>query len=258
MKILKIVPPGRLLAIGLGLMTLVQTMTLGQDKAGLWVDGITEPILDVTLSAPVAGIVGARPFKEGDFVKSGQVVMEQDKRLEEIEALRRKASADTLQTEVERLRTLQKNTKSVSQEELDKKETELKVAVAERDLAQEQLRRRHLFAPFDGTITEIYKQVGESCLPNEKLLRIVDTRRCYFVANVVAKAGFQLKAGQAVKLEIEAGAAMVSVEGTISFVSPVVDPASGLLRVKAVFENQDGRIRPGVAARMFLEGAHVN
>jgi hypothetical protein len=33
----------------------------------------------------------------------------------------------------------------------------------------------------------------------------------------------------------------------------VVDPASGLARVKAIFDNMDATIRPGLAARMVIE-----
>src|SRR2546422_493039 len=37
--------------------------------------GITEAILDVTLSTPVPGIVAVRKFKEGDFIKEGEVLL---------------------------------------------------------------------------------------------------------------------------------------------------------------------------------------
>jgi multidrug efflux pump subunit AcrA (membrane-fusion protein) len=58
--------------------------------------------------------------------------------------------------------------------------------------------------------------------------------------------------GQPVKLEIESGSSALSVEGRVDFVSPVVDPASGLLKVKVLFENREGKIRPGVAGVMIL------
>ena len=44
-------------------------------------------------------------------------------------------------------------------------------------------------------------------------------------------------------------------KGRIVFVCPVVDPASGLLKVKAVFDNQDEEIHLGVAGVMYLENA---
>ena len=81
----------------------------------------------------------------------------------------------------------------------------------------------------------------------------MDTRQCYFISNVDAKAAGRLKAGQSVKLEIEAAAAPIKFSGRIVFLSPVVDPASSLQKVRVLFDNTDGQIRPGVAGKMIFE-----
>jgi len=215
-------------------------------------DGITEPFLDVTVSSSVSGIIGAQKFREGDFVNQDQVIVELDKRLEELEVMRRKLVADNRKADVDATRILYDNTKSVAKEELDRKEVEYQVAMVEHDMAAEQLRKREISAPVSGTITEFYLDVGEACEPYQALLRLVDTRRCYFVSNMEARAAADLKPDQVVNLDIETGGAVVRVPGRIVFLSPVVDPASGLLKVKALFENADGRIRPGVAGSMIL------
>lgn len=225
----------------------------GQNPA--WVNGITEAINDVMLSASAAGIVGKRPFKEGDTVKAGDVIMELDSRLEELEVERRRSVLDLRKSDLENSKKIFEKTISLSREEMEKKTTEFAVAQAEHELAKEQLRRRHLYAPFEGTITALLQDVGEACQAQQPLVRLVDTRRCYFICNVEARAGHALKAGQQVQLEIESGDQTAKVSGTIFFVSPVVDPASGLMRVKVVFENPESRIRPGVAGRMLLGGS---
>src|ERR1017187_4512541 len=51
--------------------------------------GVTEPVFDVTLSLPVAGIITTLRFKEGDFVQTNDVILELDHRLEEIEEIGR-------------------------------------------------------------------------------------------------------------------------------------------------------------------------
>lgn len=215
--------------------------------------GITEPVLDVTLSAPVAGIVTTRKFAEGDFVKEGDVIVELDKRLEELETDRRKLVRDQKQHEFEAIRKVFASTKGVSKEDLDKKEVEFKVAAVEHEMAAEQLRRRQVIAPLTGTVTEITLEIGEACQPYQTLVRIVDTRRCHFVTNVEARYGAQLKTGQVMKLEIAGGSGTVVVSAKIIFLSPVVDPASGLQRVKLLFDNADGKIQPGVAGKLILE-----
>jgi RND family efflux transporter MFP subunit len=220
---------------------------------GAWVNGITEAINDVTLSAPAAGIISNRPFKEGDAVKTGETIVELDKKIEELEVNRRKYVLDLKKTDMDTSKKIFEKTISISREEMDKKVTEYSVAEAEHALAQEQLQRRLVVAPFDGTIAVLALQVGESCQAQQALVRLVDTRKCFFICNIEAKTGYGLKLGQTVKLEVEAGEKPVNFDGTVSFVSPVVDPASGLMRVKVVFDNPEGKIRPGAAGRLLLQ-----
>jgi len=226
----------------------------GAEGGGTWVDGITEAVNDVTLSASLPGIVGARPVAEGAFVKAGDVILELDKKLEELEAERRKQLRDLRRTDLESTRSLfERKAISISREELDKRTAEAAVAEIEHELAKEQLKRRQMAAPFDGVVSAILLDVGEACQAQQPLARVVDVRRCYFIVNVGARAGYSLRAGQPVRLQIEAGSAPFETTGTIFFIPPVVDPASGLLKVKVVFENPEGKIRPGVAGRMLLE-----
>jgi len=212
--------------------------------------GITEPFLDVELGASVAGIVHRQLFQEGDSVKKGDVIIELDKRLEELEVERRKAVMDQNKMTLDSTRMLSQNTKSVSKEELAKKEAEYNVSVAEYDIAVEQLAHRQIVAPFPGAITEIQLHPGAACAPYQSVVRLVDTTRFYFVGQVEGKAAPSLRLGEPVKIEVDGGAV---VAGKISFISPVVDPASGLAKIKAVFDNADGKIRPGLAAKLSAE-----
>ena len=216
--------------------------------------GITEAISDVTLSASVPGIVSAWKFKEGEFVKAGDTIIELDNKLEELEAHRRKLAMENKREEWESLDKLsRKSSISVKKEELEKAESEFKIATAEYEMAAEQLRRRSIFAPCPGAIAEITRHVGEACQPYQPLVHLVDTRQCYFVSNVEARLAAQLKLDQSVKLEVETGAAPVAVAAKVIFISPVVDPASSLVKVRAVFDNAEGKVRPGLAAKLVLD-----
>jgi RND family efflux transporter MFP subunit len=215
------------------------------------VSGITEPFRDVTVGASVAGIIHAEFFKEGDWVKKGDVILELDKRLEELEVQRRRAVMDQNKMELDSTRTLVETTKSVSKEELAKKEADYNVAAAEYGIAVEQLAHRQVVAPFAGVVTEIQLHAGAACAPYQPLVRLVDTTRCYFTGQLDGKLASNLRLEQVVRIDMDEPAAPV--RGKICFISPVADPASGLTKVRAVFENADGRVRPGLAARMTPE-----
>lgn len=207
--------------------------------------------MDVTLSSSVQGTIHLEHFKEGEVVKESQVILELDSKLEELETARRRQVMEHAMSDYESTKQLFEKSKSVSKDEMDKKETEYKVAVAELGIAEEQLRRRKILAPFAGSIVEILLQPGASCEPYQPLVRLVDTSRVFFVGHIEGTAAADLKLGQTVKIEVTG--AKFPVEAAISFIAPVVDSASGLARVKAVFDNAEGKVRPGLAARMILD-----
>lgn len=239
------------IAAFLGLLVITATGS-GQTSAPKHaVTGITESILDATLSSPVPGVLGRRHFKEGDTVKAGETLIELDRRLEELEVVRRKAVHAQSKAEYEVTKALfEKPGSSTPKVDVERRQLEYEVAKVEHQLAEEQLRRRLIQAPFEGTIAEMYLQAGEACQAQQPLLRLVDTRQCFFVCNVEAKAGFTLKLDQEVELEIGEGAEPFRVRGRLVFISPIVDPASGLLKVKALFANPAAAVRPGVAGKM--------
>jgi len=213
--------------------------------------GITEAVYDATLSLPVAGIVSQRPFREGQFVEAGQILIELDSQLETLERERRRLVLEQRRNEFESLRRLfEQNSISVKKEELDKARADYEIAQAEWAMAEEQCRRRRLAAPCAGTVAEIFPELGEAVQAHQPLVRLVDTRRVWFIANLEPHWCARLQPGQVVQLSVEAAPLPIQTTGTVAFLSPVADPASGLRKVKILLENPDGRITPGSAGHL--------
>jgi len=247
----------------------------------LSVSGITEPINDVTLSATTGGTIATIFIKEGVTVPKGAVILEMDKKLDELEVQRRRliweskaeveaaaARVTSLKWLLESNRELFRSTASVSKEELEKLQLDYELAVAEHrrldtqeererieyEMARETLYKRSLVSPIRGTVIKIFLDEGEGFQENQPLAHIVDTSRGLFICNLEEWIGRSLKKGQTVDLRINTGKKTIMVKGALVFVSPVVDPASGLLEVKAEFDNQDGSVRPGVAGFLLIKG----
>lgn len=214
--------------------------------------GITEPVVDVALSLPVAGIMATANVKEGAFVQAGDVILQLDERLEAFEVERRRIVMENTKADWESTKTVFDQTSAISRDELLKKEADYKVAATEYNIALEERNRRRLVAPSGGVITELKLHPGEACTAFQPVAHLVDVRKCYFECNVDAALSGHLKNGEKVTLLIDDGGAAIKVEATLVFVSPVVDSASGLQRVKAVFDNADGRLRPGLAGKLVL------
>lgn len=239
--------------------------------------GITEPCNSSTISATVAGRLAVIHKKEGEYVRKGEVILELEKDEEELEAELKKLISESkievtsaqykdsiLNIDYLATKQLFDSTKSVSAEEVIKKELDYKLAVADYDrlqiqekkegieykIALAQLRKRIILAPFNGMVVKIFLKIAESCNPQEPLVRIADVGKCRLVSHVESSASYSLKAGSKVELSIGGGASPIARQGTIEFVSPVVDPSSGLREVKVLFENSDAKVNPGVSGTM--------
>lgn len=250
------------------------------------VAGLTEPYRSITIKAggrrtpPFSARISRVAVSEGDVVQDNDVLVEMDASEDALEARVRRMIADskaeihsaqekerTLGALLEASRKLYLRTKSISMEDLDRKELEYRLAVAERqrlevvkerekaeaELADASLAKRTIRSPIGGTVVKVYLHEGETAEPNDALVQLVDTTRGFFVGNVEEKVGRTLERGQRVGLKIQTGSVQAAVEGTITFVSPVVDPASGLLAVRVEFPNLEGNIRPGVPGQMIIE-----
>jgi RND family efflux transporter MFP subunit len=232
--------------------------SLSYGKEPLPISGITEPVGDVTLSSTVVGTISTVYIKEGMPVKKGEVILDLDKKMDELEVERRKliwenksevkaaaARVATLKSMLDSTRELFNSTGSVNREELEKLQLEY-------EMSRETLHKRSMRSPIQGTVIKLFLDEGESCQENQPLVHVVDTSRGLFVSNVEEWIGRTLKKGQTVELKIKTGNESTTKLGTVIFVSPVVDPASGLLEVKTEFDNADGSVRPGISGSLLL------
>jgi RND family efflux transporter MFP subunit len=123
----------------------------------------------------------------------------------------------------------------------------------ELDLARTAYERRHLRAPIDGVVTKILLRAGESVSANDPLIALVDVSRVRFTGTFPVSAGVMAKAGQPVTIRLGQDATATHRSGVLVFVSPVADPASGLVEIMAEFDNRDGSIRPGISGFLVLD-----
>ncbi len=202
---------------------------------------------DVETASTVPGTVSVIRHGEGSFVEKGTVILELDARTEQLNIERLEVQVENLKATLERSETLLEKGSSISIEEVDKARSEYQIAAIELELAKEAMAKKRLKAPFTGTITDMPIEVGEYCEPPQILFRIVDTRQFYCVANIDPALAGTLAVGDKVGFvsEAKAGSEHLVLSGEIVFISPVVDSASGLLRIKAVFDNPDTVVRPG-------------
>jgi RND family efflux transporter MFP subunit len=241
------------------------------------ISGYTMSSLDSKLGLAVTGKVRLIHVEEGQIVKQGQALLELEQQAERLEMERRELiwenrteidavsrQLKTLASQLEDSQSLYDSNGSIPREDLENQQLEFELTeidhkrleVAEErekreyGIAREEVRKRTLRAPFSGEVVKLLIGVGENCEPDTQLLHLVNTEQVDFVANLDLATSRGLELHETVELQFPMGGSSVTREANITFISPVVDLASGLLTIKARFDNSDGEIVPGITGTM--------
>jgi membrane fusion protein (multidrug efflux system) len=116
---------------------------------------------------------------------------------------------------------------------------------ARRELGYTQVR-----APIAGVVTERLVNLGDQVTVNQPLFRIVDFNSIVARIYVPEKDMVQLATGQPARLKADALGGKVFT-GSIDRISPVVDPATGTVKVTVATPRQEG-LRPGMYVEVEL------
>lgn len=214
-------------------------------------DGVLLPYREVTVSSAVAGILAEVDVKEGDRVEANQLLA----RL--IDAVETK-DAERFAKVLEQKEFAAKGTQNlyhdqvVSEGEAVEKRLDRDVAKLQHQIALEQLDRRKIRSPIAGVVVEKKKEAGEAVNENEAVFHIIDISKVYLQVFVDATVALRLKAGQTVPVTFPEFSNLEA-NGTIDFIDPRIDGASGLVRVKILIDNPDRKLIAGMRGAAALK-----
>jgi len=217
-----------------------------------------------TLAAQVDGRITSVLRDDGDAVSASQVVLEIDPHHRELDrdaARARLAQAEARlqreRREAERVRELHRNN-IASKSRLDEAETALALAQAdsaagraELGVVEQALADASVRAPFAGLISERHVNLGQYVQPGTALFDLVSLDPLDVVFHVAEVDSGRVAVGQEVAVRV-APHPGETFRAHVDVVSPIIDPATRTLRVKATVANSDGRLRPGLFARADL------
>jgi|LakMenEpi03Aug12_release.lakeMendotaPanAssembly.Ray.scaffolds.fasta_scaffold103993_3 RND family efflux transporter MFP subunit len=211
---------------------------------------VLRPIADIRVSSRAAGVIEHFHVEEGAALEQGDPILSLDMDAERAELAQAIALVDGAKAELDRTTSEYERARPLSAENIfsekqllealtarDLAASRLAQAEAARDLAQSRLANRTLTSPIKGVFLKTSKSVGEAVERFETVARIVDASRLELL--VYADARYFKKfahGGQAkVRIALPTGGQVV-VEGTVSHVDPIVDPATGTFRIRLQFE----------------------
>ncbi len=216
------------------------------------------------VAAQVAGTITQVVVDEGTPVTAGQVVLliDPERRQLEVDAARAQlaqARAQVAETNREAKRQQALFERNVTaRAKLDQTRTQValenarvEAATAQLGSAQRALADSAVRAPFAGLIGRRQVSAGEYVQPGKVLFELVALDPIEVEFHVTERDSSLVGMNQQVGVSV-APFPRETFHGTVTVVSPTIDPRTRTLRVKALIQNPDARLRPGLFAQVDL------
>lgn len=227
--------------------------------------GTVEPYRRVEVRSPVAGIITARKFREGSEVKRGQVLYEIDRTVYAAALSGAKARLDNAKLQVERMTPLVAD-HAVAQQDYDNAKAELAQAQAAYDQAAKDLGDATVRAEIDGRVGRALLEMGGRVSGSGDLLTVIDQLDPIYVTfhpssqqqlewdrSPISRQLLQPGSKLGITVTLPDGSTLGR-NGTLDYIDPVLNPATGTRDYRARFNNDDRSLLPGQFVRVKLTG----
>ncbi|HUV11459.1 MAG TPA: efflux RND transporter periplasmic adaptor subunit, partial [Acidimicrobiia bacterium] len=219
---------------------------------------------EASIAAEVNGRITKVWVREGAGVAAGDALLEIDREKRELELSNMRAGAAEAEEMIAKARRESKRIESLharnaaSNAQLDEAETAVRSSVsrfeaarAQLGLAERALRDASVTAPFAGLIARRHVSVGDYVSVGHPIFDLVALDPVEVEFHLTERDSGRAKIGDRVDVRV-ASHPDESFRATVEMVSPRIEPRSRTLRVKATLDNRDGRLRPGLFARVDL------
>jgi membrane fusion protein (multidrug efflux system) len=201
----------------------------------------------VMLRPEVSGRISKIGFRDGQRVKSGQLLVQLDDSLQRAQLQQAEAQASIARTNLQRNRELVAQN-FVSASVVDQSAAALQVAEAQVALARAQLERMRILAPFDGAAGISSVSLGDYVKDGADLVSIEDTSSMWVDFRLAERFLPNLRQGQGVEIQLDAMPGR-KFAGRIDAIDALLDANGRSLLVRAQLANTGGELRSGMFAR---------
>ncbi|MCH7665141.1 MAG: efflux RND transporter periplasmic adaptor subunit [Acidobacteria bacterium] len=198
---------------------------------------------EVRLLSEVEGRVARLLVDEGDFVRKGQHLAGLVRDDEEITLRKAELKETNARLAYERGEDLSEK-ELISREEFDKFKMDFEIAQQEKAEAEWQLQKTMIKAPFAGQISERMIQVGQNLRRSDELFQLTDVDPLVSRIFLPERDVIGLEEGREARITLNADTE-TRFTGRIRQVSPVVDTATGTIKVTIEAIDPPANVRSG-------------
>lgn len=210
----------------------------------------------VTITAQVTDTVQAVNFEDGDKVVAGQVLVELNNREELARIAELEANIKEAKRQYSRVVDLRQSS-AASEQLLDEQQARVKALEAQLDVAKAQLDDLNVKAPFAGYLGVRQISKGALVRPADAITTLDDISVVKVDFSVSENQLASLSNGQHVSASSVAYPGVVF-EGTISNIDTRLDPVSRSISVRAIIDNSEAKLRPGMLMTIVVEKRVLN
>lgn len=204
----------------------------------------------VVLSSQLNTVVGALRVREGESFDAGAVLVELDCRGYKAHLAQTKAAERLAQAVLQNTRSLARM-ESASMQEVEKAQAEVDISAQARALAQLDVERCAVRAPFAGAVVSLSAGKGEYVGAGKPLLEIVSTENLEVHFLLPSTAIQDVRVGQGFSMSVYETNSVVN--GTVRQIAPVADPLNRTIKIFGRLDSASGLARPGMSGIVTLE-----
>ncbi|MGB1580986.1 MAG: efflux RND transporter periplasmic adaptor subunit [Nevskiales bacterium] len=210
--------------------------------------GSLRAVNGIQVTSEVAGKVEALHFESGQRVEKGAVLVEMDAQTDRADLKTYEAQARLANTDLQRLRKLYE-LESISKADLDRAESEAAQSRARVQTQKARIALKTITAPFAGELGIRQVDLGQYVDPGNEIVTLQALDSLYVDFTLPEQHLARVQPGQAVSIRVDALPGE-TLQGKIQAVETRVDPETRNFPVRAQLENTEGRLRPGMFARV--------
>ena len=223
-------------------MEVVHSETLGEKVLTV---GTVLANEEVEIRSEISGKIEKIFFKEGRWVKKGEVLLKINDDELQAQLLRAQYRQALVEEQAERQRQLF-DKQLASQEEYDIMVSELNIRKAETQLIQVQIDKTEIRAPFEARVGLRWVSEGSYLSPQTLITTLQDIHPVKIDFTVPEKYASQIKVEDQISFTVQGIPGNFS--GTIYSLESKIDPTTRTLRMRALSPNPDGVLIPGAYA----------
>ena len=217
--------------------------------------GLARESVDITANA--TELVVGLYFEDGQTVKKGQLLVQLRDDQYQAELQQMRINQAEQERELKRLTPLY-HARITSQKDFDAAKTAVSRAKTAIGIVEYQIGNRRIIAPFSGRLGMRNVSIGDLVSPGTKITTLDDISEIKVDFRVPEKYYPEIKPGQKVGVQTASFPNRIF-KGSITAVSPRIDPVTRTAEVRAVVPNPEGKLAPGMLFVVTLElGEHTS